>query len=126
LRVVQLLLGRLLRLLRRHLRAAWEDWTADAARLAIDIPGIGPVEQWREVTDVSLPLVSFRHTYRFMVDGTVVTSDSPLRFRGRDEVEASLTAAGCRVRDVRDAPDRPGREFAFIAERTGYEAGTSA
>ncbi|MDP9849753.1 hypothetical protein [Streptosporangium lutulentum] len=67
---------------------------------------------------MSLPFVSFRHTYRFLSDGTVVTSDSTLRFRGRDEVESSLVANGYRVLDVREAPDRPGREFVFISERT--------
>ncbi|MEE3920648.1 class I SAM-dependent methyltransferase [Micromonospora sp. BRA006-A] len=42
----------------------------------------------------------------------------PLRFRDRDEVEASLAAAGYRVLDVREAPDRPGREFVFVAQRS--------
>jgi hypothetical protein len=74
------------------------------------------VEQHREVTDVSLPFVSFRYTYRFLTDGAVVTSDSILRFRSRDEVESSLVAHGYRVLDVREAPDRPGREFVFISE----------
>jgi len=71
-----------------------------------------------EVTEVRLPFVSFRYTYRFLSDGVVVTSDSTLRFRSRDEVESSLLAVGYRVLEVRDAPDRPGREFVFIAERT--------
>ena len=65
---------------------------------------------------MTLPLVSFRYTCTFQADGAVVTSDSTLRFRGRDEVEASLAAQGYRLRDVRQAPDRPGREFVFIAE----------
>lgn len=102
---------------RRPERRAWEDWAADAGRVVLDIPGVGPVEQWREVTDVSLPLVSFRFTYRFLSDGAVVTSDSTIRFRGGDEVESSLVAQGYRVLDVREALDRPGREFVFIAER---------
>jgi len=38
-----------------------------------------------------------------------------LRFRDRDEIAASLAAVGFAVEDVRDAPDRPGREFVFIA-----------
>jgi hypothetical protein len=67
---------------------------------------------------VSFPLVSFRNTYKFLADGTVVTSDSTLRFRSREEVESSLIAHGYQVLDVREAPDRPGREFVFIAERT--------
>jgi hypothetical protein len=33
-------------------------------------------------------------------------------------VESSLAAQGYRVLDVRDAPDRPGREFVFLTERT--------
>jgi SAM-dependent methyltransferase len=100
---------------RRPERRAWEDWAADAAEVTLDVPGIGPVEQSREVTDVSLPLVSFRYTYRFAADNVVIASDSTLRFRSRDEVESSL--AGFRVLDVRDAVDRPGREFVFIAQR---------
>jgi len=31
---------------------------------------------------------------------------------------AVLAAHGYRALDVREAPDRPGREFVFIAERT--------
>ena len=103
---------------RRPERRAWEEWAADADHLMLDISGNGPVERRREVTDVSLPFVSFRYTYRFLADGAVVTSDSTLRFRSRDEVESSLVANGYRVLDVREAPDRPGREFVFVAERT--------
>ncbi|TDQ04305.1 class I SAM-dependent methyltransferase [Labedaea rhizosphaerae] len=88
---------------------AWEQWSADPAEVTI-----AGVTQHREVTEVRLPLVSFRYTYTF-ADGTVVTSDSTLRFRSRDEVEASLAEQGYRVLDVRQAPDRPGREFVFIA-----------
>ncbi|WP_433225945.1 class I SAM-dependent methyltransferase [Microtetraspora malaysiensis] len=102
---------------RRPERRAWEDWAADTAPVTLDVPGIGSVEQRLEVTDVSLPYVSFRHTYRFLADGAVVTSESTLRFRDRDEVETSLAAVGYRVVDVREAPDRPGREFVFVAER---------
>jgi hypothetical protein len=73
----------------------------------------------RREFEVRLPLVSFRDTYRFRADGAVLVSDSTLRFRDRDEVAASLVAGGYRVLDVRDAPDRPGREFVFIARRAG-------
>lgn len=103
---------------RRPEHRAWEEWAADSAHLTLDIPGSGRVERRREVTDVSLPLVTFRYTYNFLADGTVVTSDSTLRFRSRDEVESSLVAHGYRVLDVREAPDRPSREFVFTAERT--------
>ena len=67
---------------------------------------------------MSLPFVSIRGTYTFGSDGAVIVSDSTLRFRSREEVESSLATHGYRVLDVREAPDRPGREFVFIAERT--------
>ena len=102
---------------RRPGRRAWQEWQADTGLVRRDIPGSGPVERRLEVTAVDLPFVSFRLTYTFLADGAVLTSDSTLRFRDRDEVEASLTDRGYRVRAVRDAPDRPGREFVFIAER---------
>ena len=103
---------------RRPGRRAWEEWGAEAGPVRRDVPGSGLVERRLEVTAVDLPFVSFRNTFTFLADGAVLTSDSTLRFRDRDEVEASLTARGYRVREVRDAPDRPGREFVFIAERT--------
>jgi hypothetical protein len=80
--------------------------------------GIGSVEQRSEVTGVRFPFVSVRGTYTFGADGAVIVSDSTLRFRSRDELESSLVSQGYRVLDVRQAPDRPGREFVFIAERT--------
>ena len=103
---------------RRPERRPWAEWAADPGPVTLDVPGVGPVEQRREVTAVNLPLVSFRYTYTFLADGAVITSDSTLRFRGRDELESSLAVQGYRVLDVRDAPDRPGREFVFITERT--------
>jgi len=104
---------------RRPERRAWEDWAASRRHLVLDVPGTGPVEQRLDVTEVSLPFVSFRCTYTFLTDGEVLTSDSTLRFRSRDEVESSLTAHGYQVRDVREAPDRPGREFVVIARVGG-------
>ncbi|RDI51057.1 class I SAM-dependent methyltransferase [Nocardia mexicana] len=101
---------------RRPGRRAWEEW-ADSEPVVRDIPGIGRVERSLDVTAVELPLVSFRHTYTFAADGTVLVSDSTLRFREQAEVEADLAAHGYRIRDVREAPDRPGRELVFIAEK---------
>jgi SAM-dependent methyltransferase len=101
---------------RRPEYRAWQEWAADAGPVTLDVPGTGRVEQRCEVTRVSLPFVSFRSSYRFD-DGAVITSDSTLRFRSREEVESSLAAHGYRVAEVRDAPDRPGRELVFIAER---------
>jgi SAM-dependent methyltransferase len=102
---------------RRPERRAWEDWAVDTAHVVRYVPGIGEVEQRREVTEIALPFVSFRYSYRFARDGVVITSDSTLRFRTRDEVEESLAATGFTTLEVRDAPDRPAREYVFIAER---------
>ncbi|MFF5337706.1 class I SAM-dependent methyltransferase [Streptomyces sp. NPDC013181] len=98
-------------------RRAWEMWTRVHSHRVTDVPGAGSVESWVQVTDVSGPLVTFRWTYVFAADGQVLTSDSTLRFRERDEIEADLSAHGYAVHDVRDAPDRPGKEFVFLARR---------
>ncbi|MER6211015.1 class I SAM-dependent methyltransferase [Streptomyces sp. NPDC001642] len=98
-------------------RRAWEKWNRESSYRATEIPRVGLVETWVQVIEVSLPLVTFRWTYRFAVDGQVLTSDSTLRFRERDEVERDLHAHGYVVDDVRDAPDRPGKEFVFLARR---------
>jgi SAM-dependent methyltransferase len=103
---------------RRPERRAWEEWAADTAPVTLDVPGAGQVEHRLEVTAVDLPFVSFRDTYTFAADGAVITSDSTLRFRGREEMAASLAAAGYRILDVREAPDRPGREHVFITQKT--------
>ncbi len=102
---------------RRPERRAWEEWAAGPAPVARDVPGAGPVEHRSEVTAIDLPFVTFRDTYTFASDGAVITSHSTLRFRGHDEVAASLAAAGYRILDVRQAPDRPGREYVFITQQ---------
>ena len=96
---------------------AWTEWTRERSRRVVDAGELGPVEAWVELTEVALPLVRFRWTYVFRSDGAVLTSDSTLRFRERDEVEADLERHGFVVTDVRDAPDRPGRELVFVARR---------
>lgn len=78
---------------------------------------MGVVGSWYDLVDVSLPFVTFRGTIVFRADGSTLTSDSTLRFRSRNEFAASLEAAGFRVGDVREAPDRPGNEYVFLAER---------
>ena len=47
---------------RRPERRAWEEWAADIGPVSLDIPGTGSVERRSEVTDVSLPFVSFPGT----------------------------------------------------------------
>ncbi|MEU6484072.1 class I SAM-dependent methyltransferase [Streptomyces sp. NPDC046887] len=98
-------------------RRAWEEWTRESSYRVTEIPGAGSVASWVRLLDVSLPLVTFRWTYVFAADGQVLTSDSTLRFREREEVEGDLVACGYVLEEVRDAPDRPGREFVFVARR---------
>jgi SAM-dependent methyltransferase len=109
--------GRLVFETRVPARRAWREWTRERTHRVVDIPGVGPVTSWCRVTAVDGPLVSFRWTYVFGADGGVLTSDSTLRFRERREVEDDLAAHGFAVEEVRDAPDRPGREFVFLARR---------
>jgi SAM-dependent methyltransferase len=109
--------GRLVFESRDPARAAWLEWTRDQTYRRVVIPAAGPVETWTDLTQVEGNLVSFRATFVLGRDRTVLTSDSTLRFRSRDELTRSLLAAGLVVDEVRDAPDRPGREFVFIARR---------
>lgn len=95
-------------------RRAWLGWNRDATHRIVEVAGIGAVETWTDLVSVELPLVAFRMTWVF--PDQVLTSTSTLRFRERDEVASSLAAHGYTVREVRDAPDRPGREFVFIAQ----------
>lgn len=95
----------------------WERWTKEASYRTTNIPEVGPVTSWVELTALEWPLVGFHRTWLFHGDGATLTSDSTLRFRERDEVEADLHATGYDVVDIRDAPDRPGLEFVFLARR---------
>ncbi|MFK0168569.1 class I SAM-dependent methyltransferase [Streptomyces sp. NPDC090306] len=109
--------GRLVFETRDPAARAWEEWNRDASVRVTGLPGGGSVESWVHVTEVDGPLVTFRWTYVFAADGETLTSDSTLRFREREEVERDLAATGYVVESVRDAPDRPGREFVFVARR---------
>ena len=110
--------GRLLFETRVPERRAWEEWDRAHTHARADVPGVGGVERWCDLLDVTGDLVSFRWSFAFDADGAVLTSDSTLRFRGREELEASLAEADLVVEDVREAPDRPGREWVFVARRS--------
>ena len=96
-------------------RRAWLRWDRPHSYVQAEVPGIGGVETWEDLTGVSGEFVSFRSTCVFASDGAVLTSDSTLRFRGRDAILDSLAATGFTVDEIRDAPDRPGLEWVFIA-----------
>lgn len=99
-------------------RKAWQHWNRAETYQSVDIDGVGVVESWSDLVRVDGPLVTFESTTVFASDGETLRSESTLRFRERDEVEESLTAHGFQVVEVRDAPDRPGREFVFLARRS--------
>ena len=94
-------------------RREWLEWTPERSRT--EIAGVGVVETWGEVTNVTDPFVSFRQHYVFASDDAALVSDSTLRLRNRDEIELSLDEAGFVVEGIRDAPDRPGLELVFVA-----------
>jgi SAM-dependent methyltransferase len=100
-------------------RQAWLRWTRENTYQSVDAPGIGRVETWWDVTGVVGELVSYRRTYVFAADGTTLTSDSTRRFWSRAEIEDSLRSGGYALAEVRDAPDRPGFEWVFIARKPG-------
>ena len=100
-------------------RQAWLEWTRERSQRQTAVPGVGIVESWVEVTGHDGPKVSFRWTFTFQADGVTMTSDSTLRFRDRAEIEDSLSQKGFDRVEVRDAVDRPGREFVVLARRPG-------
>ena len=105
--------GTLLFEVRDPSREAWRGWTKEQSYRELGLPGSGTVETWVEVTDVRLPLVSFRSSFVFSDDGAVFTSTSTLRFRSRAEITASVERAGFELVAMLDAPDRPGLELVF-------------
>ena len=111
--------GRLVFESRRPERRTWTEWDRERSLRRAVVPDVGAVETWVEVTDVREGLVSFRWTFTFETDGAVLTSDSTLRFRSREELVDAVRAAGLELEEVRDAPDRPGAEYVVLARRLG-------
>jgi SAM-dependent methyltransferase len=99
-------------------RQAWLGWTREQSFDRRPVDGLGEVESWVEVTDVAIDQVSFRWTFRLLATDETLVSDSTLRFRSHEQLERSLERAGFTMREVRDAPDRPGAEWVFLAERS--------
>jgi SAM-dependent methyltransferase len=106
--------GRLIFEVRDPAKEAWKGWNREQTYKTVEVPQIGVVESWVELMNVQLPLVSFRYTFVFHRDGSVLTSLSTLRFRTRTEIVEALSHARFVVEEVRDAADRPGLEFIFI------------
>jgi hypothetical protein len=66
------------------------------------------------VTEVALPFVTFEGSTA--IGEEIMRSTSTLCFRERDELERDLSCHGFNVLDVRDAPDRPGKEMVFLTQ----------
>ena len=64
---------------------------------------------------MALSLVTFES--ETTIDGEVARSTSTLRFRERQEIERDLDEHGFAMVDVRDAPDRPGKELVSRVRR---------
>jgi SAM-dependent methyltransferase len=92
---------------------AWEQWTTPATEVMLPDGRQGLDSM--TVTEVALPLVTFESDL-VLADETL-KSLSTLRFREYDEIGADLRQHGFEVAEVRDAPDRPGKEWVFFARR---------
>ncbi len=100
----------------------WENW--DIAPTTVRLLDGRSAIVARAVTAVAPPLITFEGSTT--IGGEVLRSISTLRFRSRDEVESDLLDHGFNSIEVRDAPDRPGKEHVFVAQRlptTGSETG---
>lgn len=94
---------------------AWERWTPEHTHATADLPSGDRATTWGELVAVEPPTVTFRYTTVFESDGAELTSTSTLRFRSRAELDSSLAGGGFDVLEVRDAPDRPGLEWVYLA-----------
>lgn len=97
-------------------RRAWEEWAGWGSSV-YHVEGVGKVRDVFELVRVEEPYVTFSSD-NTLPDGTVVPSESTLIFRSMPELERTLTEAGFTIREVRDAPDRPDREWVVIAQRS--------
>jgi SAM-dependent methyltransferase len=98
-------------------RKAWHEWNKVNTYQKVNVPDIGIVEEWCDVTEVIDDLVSFRWTYIFESDGAQIISDSTLKFREKEQIIESLEKVGYTICDIRDAPDRPSKELVFIVQK---------
>jgi len=87
----------------------------DIAPTTVELPNGTSAVVSRTVTRVDLPLVTFESPT--VLDGHPLISASTLRFRDPREIERDLTTHGLRMMEIRDAPDRPGKELVVIARQ---------
>ncbi|WP_345521517.1 hypothetical protein [Nocardioides conyzicola] len=89
--------------------ARWEWELGSVAPTVVGLPAGATAVLSRTVTEVAPPLVTFESV--MTIRGEDLRSVSTLRFRGRAEVERDLAGHRFEVDDVREAPDRPGKEL---------------
>ena len=90
----------------------WETW--DLAPSPVAMPDGRTAVVSCTVTEVALPLVTFEGSTA--IGEEIMRSTSTLRFREHNELEHDLSCYGFNVLDVRDAPDRPGKEMVFLTQ----------
>jgi SAM-dependent methyltransferase len=90
----------------------WDTW--DMAPSQVRLPDGRSAVVSRTVTEVALPLVTFEGS--IVIREEIMRSTSTLRFRDCNELEHDLDRCGFDVVDVRDAPDRPGKEMVFLTQ----------
>lgn len=115
--------GRLVFEVRDPARRAWLGWNREQTFTSTVVDAVGRVDAWCDLLSVEADRVSFRWSHAFAVDGQVMASESTLRFRDRAAVVTCLCASGFELDEVREAPDRPGREMVFIASIRRDHAG---
>jgi SAM-dependent methyltransferase len=90
----------------------WDTW--DLAPSPVALPDGRTAVVSCSVTEVALPLVTFEGST--VIGEETMRSTSTLRFRERNELQRDLDRYGFNVLDVRDAPDRPGKEMVFVTQ----------
>src|SRR5260370_13160197 len=60
-------------------REGWKEWNREDSHRRLEIPRVGAVETWVDLTDVILPFASFRMTFIFQPTSTQPTSHSTRR-----------------------------------------------
>lgn len=93
----------------------WLEWNRASTFERVDLPGVGIVESWLDITDSGPHQFSFRWTFVFHADGATFEWDATFRVRTRDELVDALHACELEVAEVDDD------EFVFIA-RAGASA----
>ena len=91
----------------------WENW--NLAPYPVELPDGRTATGSCRITEVALPFVTFEGSTT--IDGETMRSTSTLRFRDRADLERDLDQHGFTVTDIREAPDRPGKEMVFLAQR---------